>query len=72
MHALAQARPTMLYILLVIYSLVPRLFCVSFPGRAGRAGGRETEGLVNNLALGRIHGSIPAVSVDEGKNTNLE
>ena len=25
-------------------SLVPRPFCVSFPGRAGRAGGRETEG----------------------------
>ena len=24
-------------------SLVPRPFCVSFPGRAGRAGGRETE-----------------------------
>ena len=40
-------------------------------GRGGRAGGRR-KGLVNNLALARIHGSIPAVSVDEGKNTNLE
>ena len=40
-------------------------------GRGGRAGGRW-KGLVNNLALARIHGSIPAVSVDEGKNTNLE
>ena len=44
-------------------------------GRGGRAEGLGdgwNSGLVNNLALARIHGSIPAVSVDEGKNTNLE
>ena len=56
----------------LVPSLVPRPFCVSFRGgRGGRAEGRR-KGLVNNLALARIHGSIPAVSVDEGKNTNLE
>ena len=43
----------------------------AFRFRGGRAGGRR-KGLVNNLALARIHGCIPAVSVDEVKNTNLE
>ena len=43
-------------------SLVPRPFLC---GRGERKEGRK--GLVNNSTLTRIHGCIPAVSVDEGK-----
>ena len=43
-------------------SLVPRPFLC---GRGERGEGRK--GLVNNSTLTRIHGCIPAVSVDEGK-----
>ena len=44
------------------HSLVPRPFLC---GRGEREKGRK--GLVNNSTLTRIHGCIPAVSVDEGK-----
>ena len=43
-------------------SLVPRPFLY---GRGERGEGRK--GLVNNSTPTRIHGCIPAVSVDEGK-----
>ena len=43
-------------------SLVPRPFVY---GRDEKGEGRK--GLVNNLTPMRIHGCIPAVSVDEGK-----
>ena len=45
------------------YSLVPRPF---LHGWGERGEGRK--GLVNNSTLTRIHGCIPAVSVDEGKH----
>ena len=32
----------------------------------GRGGGERGKDLVNNIALARIHGCIPAISVDEG------
>ena len=50
-------------ILSMVYtSLVPRPFLY---GRGERGEGRK--GLVNNSTPTRIHGYIPAVSVDEGK-----
>ena len=55
----------MIVIFVVLYdvSLVPRPFLC---GRGEREEGRK--GLVNNSTLTRIHGCIPAVSVDEGKH----
>ena len=45
-----------------VVSLVPRPFLF---GRGERW--EKRKGLVNNSTLTRIHGCIPAVSVDEGK-----
>ena len=47
---------------ILIVTLVPRPFLY---GRGEKGEGRK--GLVNNSTPTRIHGCIPAVSVDEGK-----
>jgi len=44
-------------------------FCPSLSGGGGMNTSRE--GLVNNSILAWIHGCIPAISVDEGKNATL-